>query len=439
MQRLIMGVVLGTSVLLTTPPCRAQEPIERALRRQAPGLITHFKENGYKNVGVLKFLVSREGEIPSDNVGTMNLLAARRLELALNLANDKSKPVGIIANASDVARAINGASHLSKEGREKLFTGQYPLSWGKDKVRPDAFVTGTTEISKDLRTLTVALLYFDRASDQLVPLGEKFRVANATSRLSEMGESFLLRGIFDDGQTEVVRAKLQDKAYQEAVKVYQEQAKHPGQYADTPVTLEVRYDGRKIPLEFKAGKAFIPEPREGQAVDFVLKRDASKNRFGVVLKVNGENTLEKERTPDLACHKWVLDPGYGPWAIRGYQVGDTLEKFRVASVAESRQLEVYYGHDVGTITMTVFRERKDKEELDLNGKYEDVLKKLPRLTEQPKNHSALVHQLLEAANRGWGDGRSLIVGGQKEISRVETVTFIPDPDPIMVLTIVYRR
>jgi hypothetical protein len=97
----------------------------------------------------------------------------------------------------------------------------------------------------------------------------------------------------------------------------------------------VRYNGKKVPLELKNGKAFVPEPQEGQTVELGLKQDGSKNRYGVVLKVNGENTLEKERLPDLTCHKWVLDPGYGPWAIRGYQVGDVLEKFRVASIAES--------------------------------------------------------------------------------------------------------
>jgi hypothetical protein len=436
MQRHVL--VLGMLAWLMTPACQAQVSRERGFLDQAPMLIKHFKANGYKNVGVLKFLVARNGKGFSDNVGAMNLQVARRLEMALIFKNDPRNPVGIIADASAVARTINGAGHLSKEGRVKLFTGQYPVAWGKDKVQPDAFVTGTAEISEDLRTLTVSLQCFDRTTNKLVALGEKFRVANATSDLAESGESFLLRGAFDDGQTEASHAKNRDKAYQEAVKVQQQQSKHPGQDAGPPVALEVRYDHTKVPFEYKDGKAFIPEPREGQTVELGLKHDGSKNRYAIVLKVNGENTLEKERVPDLACHKWVLDPGYGPWAIRGYQVGDTLEKFRVASVAESKMREIYYGHDVGTITMTVFRERKDKEKLDLNGEYEDVLKKLPRLPDQPKNHGALVQQLLEA-NRGWGPGRSLIVEGQKEVSKVETVTFVPNPDPIMCLTIVYRR
>ncbi len=383
MKRLVLGSVLGMSALLLAPAAQAQDSLERGLLGQAPTLIKYFKDKGYKNVGVLKFLVSREGQAFSDNVGTLNLLAARRLELALILANDPQLPVGIISNASDVARKITGANHLSKEGRERLFTGQYPLAWGTDKVQPDAFVTGTTEVSKDLRTLIFSLFCFDRTTNKLVPVGEDFKVANTTNRLSETGDSFVLRGVFDDGDTEIVKAKNQDKAYQEAVKVQQDQAKHPGQYEDLPVLLEVRYANKKIPLEFTGGKAFIPEPREGQSVEFGLKHDGSKNRYGVVLKVNGENTLGKERLPDLTCRKWVLEPGLGPWAIRGYQVGDELEKFRVASIAESKQREIHYGHDVGTITMTVFREQKIKGRpkliLDEKAAYETILQKLTEL------------------------------------------------------------
>jgi hypothetical protein len=67
------------------------------------------------------------------------MLAARRLELALILANNPRTPAGILGSASDIARTIDGGSHLSKEGRAKLFSGRYPVAWGKDKVQPHAF------------------------------------------------------------------------------------------------------------------------------------------------------------------------------------------------------------------------------------------------------------------------------------------------------------
>ena len=36
------------------------------------------------------------------------------------------------------------------------------------------------------------------------------------------------------------------------------QAGHPLTAADAPVALEVRYDGRPVPLEVREGKAFVP-------------------------------------------------------------------------------------------------------------------------------------------------------------------------------------
>jgi hypothetical protein len=62
------------------------------------------EEKKYRNVGVLKFLVAREGKKDfSDNAGTLNMLLARRLEVALVLANDRKNLLGIIRNASAVA------------------------------------------------------------------------------------------------------------------------------------------------------------------------------------------------------------------------------------------------------------------------------------------------------------------------------------------------
>src|SRR4051794_35954696 len=135
-----LGVALVVAGL-APPPLRAQESLERQFVQQAPQLIRHLQDQGYKNVGVLKFLVARDGK-PSDNAGTLNLLLARRLELALILANAPKTPVGIVENASAVAQTTPQASYLSKDDRPRLFAAKYPLAWGKQRVSPDAFVTG---------------------------------------------------------------------------------------------------------------------------------------------------------------------------------------------------------------------------------------------------------------------------------------------------------
>jgi hypothetical protein len=440
MRNFTILLVLAVAAWFAPGNCQAQESLERGLLREAPRLIKYFQQHGYKNVGVLKFLVAREGQKFTDNVGAFNELAARRLEMALILANDPVAPIGIIDNASDTAQKIAGASHLSKAGRLKLLSARYPLAWGKESVAPDAFVTGTIEISKDLRKLTLTLLCFDSQTNmlgQVPPPGRDLQVANAAGRLAEMNESYLLRGAFDDGKIDA-DAKNQEKAYHEAANVYQQKEKHPLQRADLPVTLEVLYDGRAPAYQYRGGRAYIPEARAGQRIEFGLRRDASKERYGVVIKVNGENTLGQQRLPDAACQMWVLEPGRGNYLIRGFHNGDKLRKFHVASQAQSRELEMNYGRDIGTITMTVFRERKiiarpkrfdDPSEL--------AVKKVAQLKERPQNFGALKAMLLEDANRDIG--RGLIIPGADIYSKLETVPFIADPTPMMTISIIYYR
>src|SRR5437016_2892223 len=84
---------LSFLALTTLPFVGAQEAavkpgsLEQELLRAAPRVIKYLQEQGFSNVGVLKFRVQKDGNT-SDNVGTLNLAAARRLEVALALHND---------------------------------------------------------------------------------------------------------------------------------------------------------------------------------------------------------------------------------------------------------------------------------------------------------------------------------------------------------------
>ena len=351
-------------VLALAAPAAAAPTLEEALVAHAPAVVKRLQAMGCRNVGVLKFLVTKDGARLSDNVGALNLTLANRLEIALLLADDPKNPLGIIENASAVARRTPGANHLNRQGRLKLFGARYPLAWGKGLVDADAFVTGTALVSKDLRTLTVSLLVFTRQDNKLAPLGDDFTAANRPDDLSQMGESFVLRGAFDDGavETDPVKEKArEEKAIRVAVKVKEREATHPLEEKAPPVTLTTYYDGKAVPIEYRDGRAFLPEPREGQKVVFRLARDATKERYGIVLKVNGENTLYRETLPDVQCRRWIMDPGDGPYQIPGFQKDSKkTEEFRVASAVESKAHEINYGADVGTVTLTVFRERKGK-------------------------------------------------------------------------------
>lgn len=448
-KRSILGLALAA---LFSVRSFAQEPVEleRAFVRQAPELIKRLKEKGYRNVGVLKFQAVKEGGKLTDNIGTLNMLLAQRLELAMILAKKPSDPLGIIENASAVAQNIAEASHLSKDKRLKLFDARYPLAWGSEKVEPDAFVTGCCQISGDLKLLNISLMAFDRKENVLAQILPDFKARNRPEHLVELGESFVLRGGFDEGETKIKGAEtkpdaVKEKARHEAAlavaqKVKEAAVVHPAEDPAAPVKLEVRYDGRSVPIEVHRGVARVPEPAEGQRVELLLRRGKADGRFKAVLKVNGENTIEKQRLPDASCWGWVLEADRTtPQTIQGYQIGsDMVEKFRVLSRAESKAREIDYGPEVGTITLTVFGERSgrkappgllDDEEADVA-----VVAKTALPSKKPDTFAALKSTLLDDANRG------LIAEGERVKSGdVQTVKFNMDPLPRMTLTVVYYK
>jgi hypothetical protein len=192
----------------------------------------------------------------------------------------------------------------------------------------------------------------------------------------------------------------------------------------------------------RKGKALIPEPREGQSVLLVIRKvDRTRERYGVVLSVNGENTLYKERLNPLQCWKWILSPEIPAISVAGYQTGEkSAEAFRVLSPAESRATVMNYGADVGTISMVVFREaRGAKKALALDDEAEDLAAlmggKFPRTP--PENLAALKFQL----RSGGADAgtRGLIVQGKEIGAAIRRLSFQPDPTPVMAATVIYYR
>jgi hypothetical protein len=455
-------VVLG----IFAAPARSAD-LEGALLDRARGLVKFSQAKGYRTVGVLKFLGAKDGGDFSDNLGTVNTLLARRLEVALVLANDPRNPVGVIDDATAVAARTRGANHRTPEGRRALFATQYRLAWGDPNVRvtPDAFLTGLVEVSKDLRTLRVSFVSFDRTTNRLEPVPgvPDAVVANRAAALVEMGESFTVRGAFDDGKVEAkpkgkeaAEAKPPAKGdapkepakndppadlpkdqdvIQQAKDVRDKAARHPAEDPNAPVKLTVLYDGKPVQVEVRDGKAFVPEPAAGQKVVLVITKDAKAQRYGVVLKVNGENTLDKQRLPDARCRMWVLKSPGESVAVTGYQLGtDRVETFRVLSAPESKAREVNYGADVGTLTMTVFPEGKaPAPDLSEDAAEKSAVAKAELPAEPSKSFDSLKAKLLEDANRG------LIAEGAQVEGKVQVVNFTPAATPVMTLTVIYYK
>ncbi|HEX8201762.1 MAG TPA: hypothetical protein VF590_14870, partial [Isosphaeraceae bacterium] len=352
----LVALALGLAV---RPSAGRAEGLDRELLRQVPAVLRYLKAHGYRNVGVLKFRVKTGDEPVRDNVGPLNLNLAGRLQIALVLANDLDDPLGIIRDADTVAATLPGANHLTQTGRQALFRGRYLLAWGDQVVEPDAFLTGVAVLSPDLTQMTVALLAFGRDGTALEKVAQ-FTAATDPPTLVEAGASFLLRGAFDNGRPAVVR----DQVIATAARVQAAPETNPVCNNSGPVALEIRYDGRPIPLEIRAGRAAVREPVEGQAVSFVLRKvDATPERYGVVLLVNGENTLFKERTAPLHAGKWILGPEHREATIHGYQIGaKTAESFHVQSPEESWANVMRYGPAAGTITLVVFRAQRARDE-----------------------------------------------------------------------------
>lgn len=436
MKAVISLVATAVGLAVLASGARA-DAMDTALLKQAPKVLRTLEEKGVKNAGVLKFRVSK-GEQTSDAAGPLNLSVARRLEVALVLANDAKAPVGIIRDASSVAATIPGANHLSADGRKALFTKKYPLAWSADPVVPDAFIAGRVKISSDLRETTVLLFVFDKtgAEPELIA---KFPVTSDGTTLADAGESFVLRGAFDSG--EVVES---------AAKVKQQKQSSPVADNSAPVKLEVYYNGKLQPFEVKDGKALIQEPKAGQKVKLVVRRlDKGPDTFGVVVCVNGENTLFRQRGQPLTMRKWVLEPNAPAFEITGfYATEESIEQFAVLSREESKVQAVRYDGNLGTLSMTVFRKKSDGtpatpaapvplEESDLLAVQRaelpaDPPKDLPELQRSLRNPVRKKDDKIEL--------RGAIIGGEQVKTKgLGKLPFQPDPTPVMAVTVTYYK
>jgi|GEM_PF-1037197 len=443
-----IATILLTVVIL--PSIGTAADLSTTLHQAAKDSVAFCKKNDIKSVGTLKFLLT-EGDKFSDNVGTINSLLAKRFDVALVLANDPREPITLIEDASATASKIEGASHLSKEGREKLFSVAYPAMWGSDSLKPDALIAGIGTVSPDMKKITFALLIASRERNVIETIGTDYVATISPAILTEVGESFSTRGAFDGGQfvetNDNAPSDLPDDLdsldpgtqtiLTSAKKVRESStaSTHPLLDPSAAVRLQVFYDGVSIPFDFKGGRALLKEPRTGQRVEVQLTKDSTAARYGVVVKLNGQNTLRKQQRPDASCGKWILAAPNQRVAIRGYQISNTeLEEFRVLTQSESKQREVDYGSEVGQISITVFAEGKPpKLELD-EDKRESQLVETARLPEEPSaSFGALKAKLLADANRG------LIAEGNRVQGQVRVVKFHANPTPVMSATATYYQ
>jgi hypothetical protein len=448
-------LLLVAAVLLVACPTFANgqstsKSLGSSLKTLGKATIQHCRTKKLTSVGVLKFLIFDDQGKPQHTVGTINSLLADRMEVALVLANRPTDPVTLIEDASSVAAKIEGANHLTKEGRKALLGGDYQPMWGDESVKADLLITGIAEIDSDKQIVTLSLMAFDNNSEDLSAIGEDQIIKLTPTLFAEAGASFTTRGAFDHGKIGGTNAKPvdgspptdlppgEDLAFTSAAKIQTGgKEEHPIYNPNSPVRLQVLYDGVAMAVDVKNGRATIQEPKQGQRVELLIAKDNTPDRYAVVVKLNGRNTLYQQQAPDLGCTKWVLSrPGQSK-LIKGFQSRDNqnVELFQILSDQESKKQEMNYGKDVGTISITVFSEGKPAPlELD-DEKYDAGLVEASLLPKKKSStFGALKAKLLASANRGL-----IVKSNVTTEGRVKAVKFHCGTTPVMSAVIAYYR
>jgi hypothetical protein len=465
-----MPALAACALLAGAATARAEGPVslDEAMRRNAPRVLAHLqgkndKKQAYKNVGVLKFLVQGSSGALIDNAGPLNRSLADRLEVALILANE-DRDLGILSHASEsVAASGMRVSHRIAEQRERFFgipARAFLRAWGKLSEGPDCFLTGEARFATDLRTITVTIQAFGKDDPQKLRTVCTFEAATDARTLGEAGLRYLsprprglpipvIKQLAEDKEqntNSVLPASTSDQAAAERLAMRLRQDRK-----DDPVELQVYY-GKTLVERNAAG---VPSPEEGSKVWFKLINHDKEAAYGVVLLVNGENTIfREEQGPPLEMYKWILEPGKSI-TIEGYQINqEKSEAFKVLTPKESEEMAVHYGKDAGLINLWVFR-GIGKDETNY-ARYEApkpaeetrlVAKGMPKLrpNDCPNDLLTLQNQLrkqLQAEDKNEANGpraRGLIVSGEQVKSAVATTPFRAYPVPVKFDTIRYYQ
>ncbi|MEM0924467.1 MAG: hypothetical protein AAGJ83_00380, partial [Planctomycetota bacterium] len=260
----------------------------------------------------------------------------------------------VIKQANAVAQSIPDANHLKPSGREKLFNAKYPLSHS-ESTTIDAFVTGQVTTDRNLRNVNVTLFSVHNRRSRALKVIDRFSEDIVGNAFVALRVPYAKRDL--ESLEELGASILHPMEGSHGI--------HPSR-GDLLATLEVLYDGIVVEPTFDRNDGIykIPEPTVGQKMALRVRRfEPSDRPIAAVIKVNGENVLFRSRDADFAGPKYVLEPE-ADFVLRGFQNAGDLQKaseFVIASAERSKQIESFYGDDVGTITMTLFKEAKPGE------------------------------------------------------------------------------
>jgi hypothetical protein len=324
-------LVLTAAALAAFSGSARADNLDVGIHKNAAKIMDEVKKAGWKNVGVLKFMMQKDEAKPSLAFGEFNTTMANRLENALILVNDERNPVNITSNSGAVlAKSGIKSSYVNQATARKLFDLKYPLAWGNQTVNVDAFLTGVVHMHLDgpkKGTTTVHIKAIDKKSATPREL-LAFDVKTDRDILSDTQSTFALRKatVTRIQKRQLFGDQAENEANQEAVQdagqADQNSQGDVTQAADqTPVnqpdfsqylTFKVLYNGQPAPGD----SMHIAKPQLGQNIEFFMR---ANERVAVVVRVNGLNTLrmEKDKGNAQEYSMWVLEPNQD-YKIRGF-------------------------------------------------------------------------------------------------------------------------
>lgn len=433
--------------------------LENGLYQGAIDLLDQFREldSSIENVGALKFVVVHEGaKRPPRSLGRLNMRLAEKLETALVWASPKSnkglkQPFGVVKNATQIAADI-GLNHLNKsKARAKFFEVSRPLYWENEKkevkASADALIYGFAELSSDLSKIKIELSAFSKVQPEVEIQTTPFTATLELTDLLDGGMSFSSRGQSD--QPKVVKFHRPQSHPLETgplkLEIY---------FGDTVESGKVRWD--QVPqrmtqtVDPDSGRTemMIPEPAVGRRMNLVVSRrdPSNQTRYGVLLRVNGVNSLYSDTLPDERSALWVMTPLKQRFSIQGFQttIGAEGKRKPFTSVGgrEADEFKRFYGSNTGLISMTLFEElSEEKPDHSSDG--------LTKIELQSIESSIVPKQAL--ANRSSltaryraqlfpSEGRGIITPGKEQAGKTaKPVKFRRDPIPVFSGSLRYFR
>ena len=352
--------------------------LDRELIKNSGPVIDYLSKGKFENVGVLPFAVKKGSREASVLAAPLSLTMPTRLENTLIMALDEAS-FGIVRNPAGTASKANVGDYLGKKADfDKLFATKYDRAWDGVAVRVDCFLTGRVENSaRDRATTKVVIEAFDRESWKdgkvvLKPVLE-FDVPTDRTLLAEQGYNFALaRSALSPKVMPTERTKLASRLVmrREVGNAATEEGEGDASTPDAIAgfAFEVRYGGKKQEIKKvqsekdgqKAPEYELPSAPPGTKITLHLKRtDAGDSALGIVIKVNGLSTCDKEDADSQLCRRWV----YGPATVgkaelyEGFYMGadaSKLLRFEAIRMGEAKEVIDKLGTRVGWIDIDVF-------------------------------------------------------------------------------------